>query len=153
MSYTKHSIAMPLALLSLAAVAVLTTACEASPPAGPISGSTLVAPASESPAAAPGGQTPIAPTNQDTPRGQMLFTQKCAGCHTIGGGKLLGPDLKGVTARRPRGWLIEFIVAPDRVIARGDPVAVELLKEYGLPMLNTGVSDAEAQEILAYIER
>ena len=43
-----------------------------------------------------------APTAQDAAQGQAIFVQKCASCHTIGGGKLVGPDLKGVTATRPR---------------------------------------------------
>lgn len=84
-------------------------------------------------------------------RGKTTFDAKCAGCHTIGGGKRSGPDLKGVTAQRPHDWLIEFIVAPDKVIAGGDPVAKQLVQEYGMPMPNVGVSRADAEDVLAYI--
>ena len=38
----------------------------------------------------------------------------------------MGPDLKGVTARRDRAWLIRYLVAPDVLRAKKDPVAVEL---------------------------
>ena len=33
---------------------------------------------------------------------RTFFRQNCANCHTIGGGRLTGPDLKGVTERRDR---------------------------------------------------
>jgi mono/diheme cytochrome c family protein len=85
--------------------------------------------------------------------GQAVFEQKCQGCHTIGGGKTVGPDLKGVTSRRDREWLIKFITTPDQIIARGDPLAKQLLEEYnGILMPNMGLSDADADDILSYIE-
>lgn len=85
--------------------------------------------------------------------GQAIFEQKCKSCHTIGGGRLVGPDLKGVTARRDRNWLIRFIVSPDQLIAQGDPIAKQLVQEYdGIPMPNMGLSDEEAKEVLAHIE-
>ncbi|HNQ83491.1 MAG TPA: hypothetical protein PKM34_07600, partial [Bacteroidales bacterium] len=40
--------------------------------------------------------------------GAQLF-QICGACHTIGKGKLIGPDLYKVTERRDRAWLIPFI--------------------------------------------
>ena len=33
----------------------------------------------------------------------------CNACHSIGEGKKIGPDLKGVTERREEAWLIKFI--------------------------------------------
>jgi len=41
--------------------------------------------------------------------GQQLF-QVCSACHTIGKGKLIGPDLQGVTDRLDRDWLKSFIL-------------------------------------------
>ncbi len=91
-------------------------------------------------AATPGGQ------------GQAIFEQSCKSCHSIGGGRLVGPDLKSVTERRERDWLIRFIVSPDELIAQGDPLAKQLVEEYGIPMPNMGLSQSEAEEVLAYIE-
>lgn len=61
------------------------------------------------------------------------FRVSCAGCHTIGGGPLVGPDLKDVTARvgtpdgaASRAWLVDFIVRPREVLASGDPYAARL---------------------------
>ncbi|MBI2869852.1 MAG: cytochrome c [Chloroflexi bacterium] len=84
--------------------------------------------------------------------GEALFAQKCQSCHTIGGGRTVGPDLKGITTKRDTAWLVSFISEPDRLIAQGDPIAKEIVAEYGLPMPNVGVSPDEARAILSYIE-
>jgi mono/diheme cytochrome c family protein len=48
-----------------------------------------------------------------------FFRQNCTTCHTIGGGRLTGPDLKGVLQRKPRAWLLDFIMDPQAVLDRG----------------------------------
>lgn len=76
--------------------------------------------------------TALATLGPVTAAGQVpaqYFRQNCASCHTIGGGRLTGPDLKGVTARRDRAWLTRFIVNPKAVIDSGDPYARQLLDE------------------------
>ncbi len=85
-------------------------------------------------------------------QGQAIFEEKCQGCHSIGGGRLVGPDLKGVTSRRDRDWLISFITSPDQLIAQEDPLANQLVQEYGMAMPNLGLSEQEVEEVLAYIE-
>lgn len=57
------------------------------------------------------------------------FRQSCMSCHTIGGGRLTGPDLKDVHKRRDREWIISFITDPQAMIARGDATAQQLLEE------------------------
>ena len=85
--------------------------------------------------------------------GEQAYQLKCMACHTIGGGKLVGPDLKGVNALRDHDWLVRWTVAPDKMLAEGDALAKQLLQEYNnIPMPNLGVSEAEAKSILAYIE-
>jgi mono/diheme cytochrome c family protein len=54
------------------------------------------------------------------------FKQNCASCHTIGGGKLTGPDLKGATTRRTPDQLAKFILDPKAGIDGGDPYLVKL---------------------------
>ena len=82
----------------------------------------------------------------------MLFEQKCASCHTIGGGDRVGPDLRGIAERRPREWLLGFITAPDKMIAANDPVAVELLARFNrIAMPNLGLAEGEALALLDYI--
>src|SRR3954468_18615382 len=45
----------------------------------------------------------------DLDKGKDVFAAKgCNGCHKIGGGKLVGPDLKGVTGRRDKEWIAKM---------------------------------------------
>lgn len=62
------------------------------------------------------------------------FKANCASCHTIGGGRLTGPDLKGVVERvqqagLDREWLAAFIQDPQRVVNSGDAYAAQLVQE------------------------
>ena len=85
--------------------------------------------------------------------GQQLFNQKCTACHTIGKGKLIGPDLSGVTTRREESWLKRQIKEPDRMIAEKDPIVMELLKESkNVPMVPLGLSDADVEAVIAYLK-
>src|SRR4029453_11473856 len=52
--------------------------------------------------------------------GQALFKKICAPCHTIGVGDRVGPDLRGVTARRDHDWLTRYIRNPGRMLAQKD---------------------------------
>jgi len=89
----------------------------------------------------------------DAAAGEQLFQQKCTPCHTVGKGDLVGPDLKGVTAKRPREWLEQWIAAPDAMLAKKDPVATSLLHQYrDVPMPNPGLKTSEVTAILAYLE-
>lgn len=58
-----------------------------------------------------------------------FFKTNCASCHTIGGGRLTGPDLKDVAERKDREWLRSFILNPQAKINSGDPYALQLLDE------------------------
>ena len=57
------------------------------------------------------------------------FKQNCASCHTIGGGRITGPDLRNVEERKERAWLVGFVQDPQGVIASGDAYALELKQE------------------------
>lgn len=90
---------------------------------------------------------------QSPSEGQALFQEKCVACHTIGSGPLVGPDLKGVTARRERSWLIRWMSSPDKMLAAGDPIATRLLEEFkNVPMPNQGVTETQARSLVAYLE-
>jgi len=57
------------------------------------------------------------------------FKQNCISCHTIGGGRLTGPDLKNVTQAKDRAWLSRFIVDPRAMLDAGDQYALDLQKD------------------------
>ncbi len=88
---------------------------------------------------------------QSAEEGERIFQQQCAGCHTIGGGRLVGPDLQGITSKRDRDWLVAFIRDPNAMFA-SDPDAKALLDEYQVPMPSMGLTDEEIQAVLAYLE-
>lgn len=91
--------------------------------------------------------------SQNVSEGENIFKQKCTACHKIGGGKLVGPDLKGVTARREEAWLKKQIKTPDVMIAEKDPIVLELLKESNnVPMAPLGLSDAEVQAVIDFLK-
>lgn len=84
--------------------------------------------------------------------GEATFRQKCAACH-VAGGRSVGPDLRGAVARRSDAWLRRWLKEPDRVIAEGDPIALELLARHGnVPMPNLGLTDREVDELVSYLE-
>ncbi len=86
-------------------------------------------------------------------QGESLFqTKGCVGCHTVGGGRLTGPDLDGVTERREFGWLMAMVVRPDSML-QNDDAAKELLAEYMTPMVNMGVTHEEALAIYEYLRQ
>ncbi len=89
----------------------------------------------------------------DIAKGQEIFAAKgCTACHKIGGGKLVGPDLKGVTARRDEAWLKKMILRPD-VMIKDDDVAKKLFIEHLTPMPNQGVDPkAELPFIMAFLK-
>lgn len=90
----------------------------------------------------------------DAQQADTFFKQFCAACHSIGGGRLTGPDLKDVTKRKDRAWLEKFIQGPKAVIDSGDPYALQLQQESRgiiMPKL-PGMTPQMAKALLDLIE-
>lgn len=83
-----------------------------------------------------------------------FFKQNCFSCHTIGGGRLVGPDLKDVTLRQDREWLARFILNPQGMIGRGDAYALQILEESRGVVMQTipGISRDRVEALLDLIE-
>ncbi len=60
---------------------------------------------------------------------QQFYKQNCASCHTIGGGRLTGPDLKNMHERKDEQWIKDFITDPMAVINSGDAYARKIVEE------------------------
>jgi len=84
--------------------------------------------------------------------GKALFQAKCAACHSIGGGRLVGPDLAGVSDRRPEDWLLRIIKSQQGLVKSGDKTAIALFEEYKIPMPDQALSDSEIRAVLAHIK-
>lgn len=82
------------------------------------------------------------------------FRANCTSCHTIGGGRLTGPDLKDVSRRRDHAWLVHWLQDPKAVLDSGDAYAQKLQQEArGIAMPATpGMNPALADELLALID-
>jgi len=90
------------------------------------------------------------PTDPEAVKGKLSFESKCLACHSIGGGRKLGPDLAGVTKRRSESWLARWLRNPEAML-QSDADAKALLKEYNnLPMPNQNLPEAEIREYLKY---
>lgn len=87
-------------------------------------------------------------------RGGYVYTTRCTGCHTIGKGDQVGPDLAGVTGRREHDWLSRYIYDPDQMLTDGDPIASALFAKYRrLRMPNLGLNEDDVQAVIAYLDQ
>jgi cytochrome c2 len=81
-----------------------------------------------------------------------LFATKCTSCHTYGKGDRVGPDLKGVTERHDRPWLVSWIRSSDKLIRAGDPAAVALFRKYrSQRMPDHPLSEVQVTSLLDYL--
>jgi len=85
--------------------------------------------------------------------GAKIFEKSCYSCHTIGGGKKTGPDLKGATTRRTKDWLHAFITSAAGVKAKGDPVAADLFAQYAPTVMpDQPLTVEQIDQVLAVID-
>lgn len=85
--------------------------------------------------------------------GEESFKQVCSACHTIGGGKLVGPDLKNATQRHTEEWLISFIKSSQTVVKSGDKYADSIFNAFNKVVMpdQATLDDSKIKDILAYI--
>src|SRR6476661_234384 len=88
-----------------------------------------------------------------SPEAAAAFNKRCTACHTYGKGIKVGPDLKGVTERRKRDWLVKFIHASSSVIKSGDATAVSLFAQFKQQRMPdwTDLSEKQINDILDYV--
>jgi protein SCO1/2 len=86
--------------------------------------------------------------------GEYMFKNLCSGCHTIGQGDKIGPDLGRALAAHDRGWLADYTLRPDVLREQKDPIAMALRQAYReVRMPNLSLNPGEVQAILGYVDR
>jgi cytochrome c2 len=89
--------------------------------------------------------TPHLARAAETAEAKKIFNQRCAACHTFGRGVKVGPDLKGITQRRARPWLLRFIRSSQTVVKSGDATAQALFAQFKQQRMPDWVDLSEAQ--------
>jgi len=85
--------------------------------------------------------------------GEQIYQTTCFACHTIGGGRLVGPDLAGVHDRRSQEWLERFVASSQAMINDGDAEAAALFEEFNrVPMPDSFISEEQIRQVLSYIK-
>jgi len=84
--------------------------------------------------------------------GENLFKQKCVACHSIGSGKLVGPDLANISKRRTEQWIIKFVQSSQALIKSGDSIAVAVFEENNkIVMPDHDLTPNQIKSIISYI--
>ena len=85
--------------------------------------------------------------------GVGIFKKNCAVCHTIGGGKIVGPDLKGSDKKHEIKWLIQWIKSSQTMITKKkDSKAIQIFNDNKqMIMPDQALSDDEIKTVMAFI--
>ncbi len=95
---------------------------------------------------------PIYSFSQDL--GEITFSTRCRACHTIGQGKLVGPDLANVQDRLKKDWLIKFIKSSQTLVKSGDAEAVRVFNQFNkIVMPDQPLTNTQILEVLSYIRK
>tara|TARA_B100001142_G_scaffold292849_1_gene311988 strand:- start:15853 stop:17061 length:1209 start_codon:yes stop_codon:yes gene_type:complete len=85
--------------------------------------------------------------------GEEIFKTNCMSCHTIGGGRLIGPDLYGITEKREADWLKKWINSSSDLIATGDADAIAIFEDYNkVAMPSFYFDDQIYDSLISYLE-
>ena len=87
-------------------------------------------------------------------RGQALFSSRaCVGCHSIGQGKRVGPDLVGGTEKRDLDWLRRWLKNPTAMLATDSLAKALLVQSNNVAMPTLRLADEEVEALLHYMAR
>lgn len=84
--------------------------------------------------------------------GEKLYQQSCAACHSIGKGKLVGPDLHSISGKRDEQWLLKWIKSSQGLINSGDADAKAVYEAYNkMLMPDQNLPESDIKAIITYI--
>jgi len=85
--------------------------------------------------------------------GATMFRTNCGACHSIGKGKLVGPDLKDVDTRHSEAWILKWVKSSQSLVSAGDKDAVKLFADNSsIPMPDQPLNDDQIKSILGFIK-
>ena len=95
----------------------------------------------------------ISAQDVDIAKGKSLYNANCASCHKLNK-KLIGPALKGVSAKYDKEWLYAWIKNSAAMIKAGDEQAIAIYEEYNKVAMNAfpQLSNEDIDNILAYTD-
>ena len=84
--------------------------------------------------------------------GASIFKKNCAVCHTIGKGKIVGPDLIGVDKKHDIKWLIKWVKSSQSLVKKNDPKAVQIFNDNNkMIMPDQALTDDEVKAVVAFV--
>jgi mono/diheme cytochrome c family protein len=83
--------------------------------------------------------------------GKRIFDENCIACHRVGG-RLIGPDLAGISKIKSHKWQLAFIRQPDKFF-KTDPYVIESVKQSnGALMTGFNISNDSAEILFKFID-
>ena len=89
-------------------------------------------------------------TLPDAERGAALFEERCAQCHTVGGGDRRGPDLARAALRRNPAWVRAMVTSPDSMF-RTDSLAQWVLEVHGVEQSEATSENPDLVALVAFL--
>ncbi|MFI5142303.1 MAG: c-type cytochrome, partial [Bacteroidia bacterium] len=88
--------------------------------------------------------------------GESIFKQYCAVCHTLTDQKIVGPGLKDIADRAPKGdWLFNWVKNSEKVTKSGDAYASKIFKEcnnMAMTSFEGTINDDDIKTVVEYIK-
>lgn len=86
--------------------------------------------------------------------GREIFrTHGCNKCHSVGEGKVIGPDLKGVGSKRPEDWLRSWLADPAAMIRSHSELGRWPDEFDEIVMPNQNLSSQEIDALVTYLRK
>ena len=83
-------------------------------------------------------------------RGAALFEERCAQCHTVGGGDRRGPDLARAALRRDPAWVRAMVAFPDSMF-RTDSLAKWVMEVHGVEPAEATTENPDLVALVAFL--
>lgn len=84
-------------------------------------------------------------------KGKSLFNLKCIACHKFDM-KLIGPPLKGITARRTPEWIMNMMLNPVEM-TQTDTIAKNLFEIMKVQMVTQDLSQDDVRSVFEYLRQ